>query len=116
MLMLAVYRLFGGGSNLIASRVMSSIDAPLREMTTPKSGGRGVLAWAPAAMALLLVAVVAAAVAHQVSIKGEQFVLFALSLLAVAGVFFLFAAAVGLVRLREAAIPPDPARFYIEHL
>jgi two-component system, cell cycle sensor histidine kinase and response regulator CckA len=114
MLVLAVYRLIGERSNLIPSGVMSTIDPPLEEMRPPKTRGSHAFAWLPTMLLLALLAASGTFVMHSLTLKGEQLILFALSLLAVIGVFFLFASAVGMIRLREAAAPPDFVRTYIE--
>ena len=114
MLVLAVYRLIGERSNLIPSGVMSTIDPPLEEMRPPSTRGSHAIAWGPTMVLLALLALLGVFVVHGMALKGEQLILFALSLLAVVGVFFLFASAVGMIRLREAPVPPDFARAYIE--
>jgi two-component system, cell cycle sensor histidine kinase and response regulator CckA len=123
MLMLAVYRLIGDRSNLIASRVMSSIDSHLpgagvvtASAQTGLRRSRGSLFTTAWPVFLAVSAVIAALImtARLVPAQGEQLVLFALSLLAVIGVFYLFAAAVGVVRLRESAAAPDVIHSFIE--
>ena len=71
-------------------------------------------AWWSTGVAAVAVVVAAALVVLSVPLRGEQLVLFALSALAVVGVFFLFASAVGLVRMRDAEAPKDVTRAYIE--